>query len=901
MSAITEKQLVAQVTAWQRKVKKTSAPCFAVRSEALYAGSDLLTAEGITYRVKRCRSDLEARSFLADLETTPGQGAVLVFSLHHDKLGADLLARFSFRRLMVLDAGATLLQMFNAKTLDPRIARDPDWIDALIGVASLGKAQSLPPAGVLDAEFAWSILLDDPDLPKLGFDLERLLEMSWQKERWDVIARLEPGVQRALFSWIGEREGNAAQLICHAVTEQGTDPELLLPIGLCLGPLMNEGNSMPESLRAMALTRLEPYLAGMSVEASAGRVWHRAAKRVAERLVESEKRKLARKVDDLLGALKSNEIAVDTSFSIKGIEKRLELFGESITSFLRRKELNGLEAMVSSFDTLRSHGLAGLPDFAERIAQARMAMRLAVWLKTQQEGGDFAAPLQTQIDAYVKDTSWADRATQALGAWEERSGLDKINRDLLQRVEKVRLVQQQRMADSLVDWNARGGDASNLRVEDILSELVAPLATAQPVLLLVFDGMSASVFSELMEDLLKRDWFPIAENRSPLAALAAIPSITAISRKALFSGKLDCNDPTTEPVAWRDHPQLCACGGKTKPQLFLKGDLDEAGGAGLSQKVRNALESKEARVVSVLLNVVDDQLSASDQLTVCWKVEHIRHLQVILDAASQAGRLLILASDHGNVIERNQTRMIGESKGGGDRYRMDDRLTDPEHERRISGPRIQSATGSPSVVVAATSLVRYHSKKTGYHGGCADMEMVIPLAVLACERDQMPEGWDAVDQAVPNWWNPEQLIQSEEPKITAQPKPAKTQRKREVENNLELALVDEVVAPGVSASWVDKLMLSQVLLEQIEHVGMRDAQIDLLRAFLMSMDRWRGNAALSALAKELDLPSIRLRGAVAQWKRLLNVDGYDIVSEETESERLLFNKDLAMKQFCVEV
>jgi hypothetical protein len=797
-----------------------------------------------------------------------------------------------------MDPGATLRELFNAQTLDPRIIHEPEWIDALIRIASLGKAQPAA-AGVLDAEFAWSILLEDPELPKLGCDIERILEMSWIEERWKVIARLEPRVQHAFFKWIGEREGSASLLLYHAVTEQGTAPELLLPIGLCLGPLMNDESSVLPSIRTTALTRLEPYLAGQGVNKSSGRVWHNAALQVAQRMEERDKRKLAKKVDDLLGALKSSEIGLEAFLSINGIEQRFSRFAEAVTSFLRRKGLNGLDGMIASYETLKAHGLASLPEFSQRIEQARMAMRLALWVKQQPVSPPLSGSLQAQMVQYLEDGSWVDRAVIVFGEWEERGALEKISRDLLSQVQTIRLAQQRSMADALVEWNQIGGDSSVLRVEEIISRVVAPLASKHPVLLLVLDGMSASVFSELHEDLLNRAWSSISGNQIPLAALATIPSVTAVSRKALFSGKLDFSDSTSEQVTWREHPEFINNSSKGKPQLFLKGDLAEPNGTGLSQQVRRTIEKQDTRVVSVLLNVVDDQLSASDQLKVNWRVANIRYLQQILDAASQANRILILASDHGNVIERNQTRKIGETKGGGDRYRVDDVITEPEHERRISGVRIQAATGSPSIVVAATSVVRYHSRKAGYHGGCSDMELVIPLAVYACHQSDLPEGWDYVDRPSPAWWSPAQSLQVEATPPAPQRKPNKPARKKALENNLELSFEDAPQASSDVNTWIEKLLISEVMQQQFSSLGLREPQIVLLRAFLVSMEKWRGNVAIAALAQELGQPSFRLRGAVAQWKRLLNIDGYDIVSEESESGRVMFNKDLALRQFGI--
>ena len=310
------------------------------------------------------------------------------------------------------------------------------------------------------------------------------------------------------------------------------------------------------------------------------------------------------------------------------------------------------------------------------------------------------------------------------------------------------------------------------------------------------------------------------------------------------------------------------------------------------------MESSSHQVVSVLLNVVDDQLSGSDQLKIDWEVDSIRHLAQILESASVGERTIILTSDHGNVIELNQTRKIGEKIVGGDRYREDGEIVDVDHEVRIEGQRIEQATGKAAVVVAATDQVRYASKKAGYHGGCADMEIVIPLAVLQRNANDAPDGWDFVDLVPPQWWH---LETSETPQSTATPKPRSKKRAKAKEPEepllFELPLANETQPE--ESHWVCELLACSVFEAQLESLGRTPLKKEMIHSFLKIMDQRKGAAPMTILASEMGLPAMRLRGMIAQLRRLFNIDGYEIVSEETETSRVLFDTSMALKQFAV--
>ena len=898
MSVLTDRQLAAQVSGWKRKREAKEKPTvFGVRTDLEYTGAATITVDNEIYQVKSCRSDLEARELLSD-EQTKGSKTVLLFRIPHDRIGPDLLARFAAQRLLPIDPTSTLIELFGAKTIDPRISNHRSLIEALVQKATQGDSYTSR-AGVLDADLAWSILLDMPEFADGRPDLIRLLRMSRTQETWQPIESLPTEIAPLFFQWIGERFGSALKLIGAAIVEQGTPAELLLPIGLSLGPLFRKCETDEASIRAKALTRLEAYVGNHEIDKESARLWNDAAVAAISGMPPAELRTTASQVDKLLIAIKAESIAPEVILSKRGLNACFDILGETINSFLRRKELNGLDDLNDALTRLEAHRLAEPSDNQNRVEQTRMAARIALWTKRELDI-DSQEQLSVQMLQYFRDSSYVDRAIGYISDSDARSEMEKAFQKVRKLASERRIAEQQKMAQSIAQWNASQDKEDILKVEDVIEKVVAPLAKEQKTLLLVLDGMSCAVFSQLIEDLTQRDWFTIAPESGVQPVLAAIPSVTAISRKALFSGKVDASDKRTEAVAFSENQTLAPICTKAKPRLFLKGELSEPGHSTLSDEVRDCLENSKHQVISILLNVVDDQLSGSDQLKIDWKIETIRYLSQILESAGTGERTVILTSDHGNVIELNQSRKIGEKITGGDRYREDGDIVDPEHEMRMSGKRIEQATGKAAVITAVTDQVRYANKKAGYHGGCSDMEVVIPLTVLQKDVNTAPAGWDFVDLVAPQWWslNASNNTQAE-PKKTTSPRKKRKKQEATVEANLNLELSLGEDSTPITSDWVESLLNSPVFEAQLNSLGRTPPKKALIQTFLTVMDQRKGAAPMNLLATEMGLPAMRLRGMTAQLRRLFNIDGYEIVAEQSETARITFDQSMALKQFGI--
>jgi hypothetical protein len=156
-------------------------------------------------------------------------------------------------------------------------------------------------------------------------------------------------------------------------------------------------------------------------------------------------------------------------------------------------------------------------------------------------------------------------------------------------------------------------------------------------------------------------------------------------------------DAAAEKKNFGGHAGLRAASAADRPPLlFRRRELDE----GWDDEVLGAIESPMA-VVGVVLNAVDDPLTKDGQLSFPWKLETIRPLRALLDSAARSGRVVVLASDHGHVLETGTTLRSG---ADGERWRtaVGDLQAD---EMLFEGPRVLSGGGR--VILPWSERVRY--------------------------------------------------------------------------------------------------------------------------------------------------------------------------------------------------
>ena len=143
--------------------------------------------------------------------------------------------------------------------------------------------------------------------------------------------------------------------------------------------------------------------------------------------------------------------------------------------------------------------------------------------------------------------------------------------------------------------------------------------------------------------------------------------MTEFSRTSLLVGRLRQGSSSDETIGFEQHPALV---GRLRtglpPILFHKAALQEADDVVLASEVRKEIRSSQRRVVGVVVNAVDDNLSKGDQLDTRWSRDAIKVLPALLHEARGARRLVVLLSDHGHVLDHQTHARSGD---GSDRWR----------------------------------------------------------------------------------------------------------------------------------------------------------------------------------------------------------------------------------------
>ncbi|MEM6915538.1 MAG: BREX-2 system phosphatase PglZ, partial [Verrucomicrobiota bacterium] len=499
--------------------------------------------------------------------------------------------------------------------------------------------------------------------------------------------------------------------------------------------------------------------------------------------------------------------------------------------------------------------------------------------------------LDAMVEDYHRDGGFIDWARNRLKETDESTEVQKAFDLILKSVDERAIAFENSFALQLQEWIRDENQSDRLSlIENVLGDVVIPIAKQQPLLMLVLDGMSVAVFRQLLQDILRHDWTEIAneEKGYPRPVLATLPSVTSISRRALFLGKLDPGINGTEEGEFKKNDLLFqGSGSQVRPQLFKMGDLSDEGQGGIAAKVCDAIADKRCRVVSVVINAIDDHLDSGKQVDFTWTRSAIRGLRDLLRQASEAGRLVLMTSDHGHVLDFGTKQLPSAKDGRGDRFRSTGGKTE-EGEMEFEGSRIYKATGNNRVTLACSASVRYGKDKRGYHGGANPQEMVVPFAVLSNVRTEVPSGWKEIPSFQPAWWR----IDSSR----VVPIAASMAKSEEVVQGLELF---ERVAPkgDGTPSWIDGLLASPIYIEQSKLAVRGAPSCELMTRLLTGLNTRGGTAVKQALAQELSMPPFRLDGLIQNVSRILNVDGYEVITFDRASEKITLNVELLRTQF----
>ena len=881
--APTTAQIEAQIDALLDR--RPNAPILGIRASTRRPWPEFVECRGRCFRVAWCDSELEIREQLDEAEKGGAQGLVLITPLDAASLGADVLARLPRARFEETDHWTALRDSFKARDIDPRL-RGHRWLAELL--LDQGPPSGYPPAagGVLDLDSAWRAVQEQLlHLPEGRADAAALLRWTLDKASLDRFMALPADARQRIADRLSEVGGPAARLVIGAVAaSMGAEA---LAIALVCGVVF--AASEPSSDLREAAVRLEPLVGGGRIDLEAGAMLANVARRLVTRLEigDPAAHTAQARASALLTDIHAHRYAALSPALVVGLEARMRDAAEALAAAAASggegDAIRASEAVRRAFEHDRAF------DHRARMERLEMAARLCRWLTVRHH---LSTSFAEAAAGYARDSGFADRARHALRAGDELPEVANAYARIRDAVETRREAENRNFARLLHDWNAAGSIGTDpLPIERVLDGVVAPLARETPVLLLVLDGLSFGVYRMLVENFTGQNWTALIrrDGPSPLAAVAALPTVTEISRASLLCGALTKGDQATERTGFASHAALRAASrAGSPPRLFHKADLGP--GPELETPVRDALVDRAQRVVGIVHNAIDAQLSGSDQLDLSWSADALRQVTALLRLSRDAGRAVVVIGDHGHVLEEGTVQRPGVP---GDRWRA--AVDDPgEGEIALSGGRVLAPGGSHSIVVAWSERVRYASRRVGYHGGASPQEVLVPVGVFAA--GEPPAGWDAAPPAEPAWWydagrEPPPRLAEMPPVFLPHQKPRRGADLRQLDlltalpQPIGVTTVQDYAAPA----WIEALLASPIYNAQHRLAGRSAPPSDQLRALLSALMARSGRLSRTALAQALSTPLFRIGGLVNAARRVLNVDqsqilvidGDDIVLDET--------------------
>jgi len=841
-----------------------------IQARLEWAGEPEFSVGDSTVRVEICPSPLAVREAML----RHGDGYLVVLTdLDDADLGIGIRVHLvNEGRLIVLRPWDMLKQSFEARDIDPLLL-EQGWAAAALARWEPADGWPKAPGGTLTRDHALGHLASvvfgtshegDPYVSPAHPDALGLLRWSLDPVAVGRPASLPAEVREGLTGWLSGVTGvGGTWTLRAAAAGHGGDA---VPLALVAGLLWRDGAGTVAEARGLLRARL----GGADLPAEQAQTWGRAAEALISQLDRPDS--LLERAEALLREFNAEKLLVTSKLLPGSYELRLRAFATAVRRCLPVPDAAALKQLEEAHRTLVAHDLSG---FNPRTNAARMALRLVRWLATADEpAATLADALHDQVrsGAHVE---WAFRAVR-----DADSKVAAVYQELLTAVAARRDGRDRRLAEHLaVAVAADSAPGSLVPIESALAALVRPLGRS---LLVVLDGMSAGVLAELADSLTARRWTELVDSSlgHRRVLLPALPTVTETCRTSLLTGTLQTGDQYDEK---RIFPGVV---GDAQAKLFHKDDLRAPDGHALHPAVKSAIEGP-ARTVGVVLNDIDDSLDKIGQ-AVEWKADRVQQLPALLDAARIAGRLLVLTSDHGHVVERHSTLRSGTGSQSG-RWRP--ATTPPaDGEILVRGRRV--LLGGGNVVLPWQEDIRYGHKRAGYHGGASGAEVTVPFAVFSATPVDEVAGWRPAPAQEPVWWH--SAVRRPAP-LKAAGKMAAGLPATTAEVQAELIGIEEVTAPAPTPGWerfLDDLLGSETYAAQRARAGRAapdDARVRAVLGALLANGERLHESTLSAVA---EVPAARLRNVLAAVRRVLSVDGYDPVGYDPDE--VTVNLDVAM-------
>ncbi|WP_210686515.1 BREX-2 system phosphatase PglZ [Mycolicibacterium sp. GESEQ-9] len=857
------------------RLKKASAKQYrhgvlGLRAQPVWSG-DGFEHDGAPVTVVACPSVLSIWEAL-DARDTEGWTVVLT-NVDDDDLGDTVLAHLLDGRLITPDPWDALRSNFSASTIEPALYRstnDRAVANGLLGVLS-PDAYTPAPGGVLTRDHAMrAVARDVLEIVKdSDVEVDALAILEWSRSPSasaslaDLRTRGGAELAAAVSTWLAGRAGQLTKpLTALLESDRITD---LVPLGVVAGLFCPDDGSSDSVALGVFLGRYG--LTSLGTEDL--NAWYTSARGLLTTALEpAHQQTVLQSAAAIVNDLGIGAAAAASDLLPHGLDTRLSLLADAFTSALPHLLPVDLDAALVAAPALQlietrwaeaeQHFLAAGSPTVQAFSGA---VRLARWLAQPVD------PVRGLPDAavrYVGADSWVDTALVKARRGAETPVAAAALRELIDLVVARRARHDRAFAAALADAPRPAVQT----IENVLRELVVPLARRTATLLLVVDALSMPAANDLVSALQQDGWTEMSAGAADRAwALAVLPTLTQRSRCSLLCGELREGADTVERTGFisliRD-AGLQATGGVPDP-IFHKRALDAIpSGANLATDVNNAIADTTGQpLVAAILNYVDDTLHHTDPGGTDWNLTTITHLRALLHAAKNAGRALVITSDHGHIIEYGTSAKVNRANTYGQRAHGDFANVDPDREVVVEGPRV--LTESQRVVLAVDETVRYGARNAGYHGGALPAEALVP--VLTFLPGQLPDWATPVAGVEPSWWYPG----------TSETPTAVTTSGRKKKTAQEPSLFDVATTEPVSPL-PDKVIRSKVFDSQLGLAGRIVVKAPQIKSLLQALLAVGANElTLAQAASALGVATASVNGALMQTKRVLDVEGYEVL------------------------
>lgn len=855
--------------------------CFGIQAEG-WAGPDTIVIDGETLQVVMCESPLAVREAMDRADEGTAR-IVVITPCSSAELGIDVEARVVRNKFQRPDPWQAVRDRFRADGgLAPNVPRE-NWLrDELLRIPEsdlpkLSTSTFLAFDTVRAAVFASFGLPHQPDLRSLIAWASRTSTAVWEERSQEV--------RNAVTTWLVDLLGESAGVVlaCVAVGHG----ENVRSLGLVLRLLLEEKNVPVDQREVLvrASGKAEAFLARKSMHARELAPW---VEQVESELMQAvsaggagDWQQVQANATQLMQHLGLDPLAGHSRCLLAGLRARESMLAREL-AHVRTSGANDLAPVARAIESVQSHLLAE-SERKGRLRALPMSLRLLRYLRSAaEETQHFGACVQR----YVDHESFVDWAREVLDY------PDPVQTELVELWRAVAARREQfnrRFAEAAATQFAVGASVDGVvPLERAIEEVVAPLAASTGVVVLVLDGCSLGVFREIYADFEPMGWIevgPVTDGGrgQRRTGLALLPSVTEVSRASLLCGEVTTGSAADEKSGFAAHPALRH--GRSKPVLFHKDAMTDER-VGMTEAAVKALSKDGPRVVGFVLNAIDDWLAKSDTDAAAWSIERIKPLMEILEQAAIANRVVIVTSDHGHVREHNSTYVEGKD---GTRFRLPGNPSNQEFA--IRGDRVVVA--GKLVLAPHCEQLRYTAaKQNGYHGGATPQELLVPLSIFV-HRSHSVEGLAETPFVLPPWWQDGAVV----PAPAARPA---TSNKTSKAPDAAPQRTQALPFANQGRALVAKLFGSEIYKAQkklAERARIDDSKFEAMLGLLIDQG---GTMTLQALAVRLQVPESRARGYLVGMRRVLNMDGVEVLVFDEVSGTLKLDTRMLRMQFAIE-